>query len=367
MKIAVLYSGHLRTWERCKLNHEKNYITKDCDLYFYTYDKPGDTNYKQFIQIPGTYYDKVEHRYDANKNPITCTDATLQIWHNLFVGFCLVPKDYDVYVKSRCDIELSGKVDFSKYDIKANNVYIPYGNDHCGGINDQFAFGNYEVMKKYYSIYLEHQNLFQAGLTFHTEYYVTENLKKQGVNIVRLDITDSIVREINSPKMADIQTENPHDHWGFLEIKDNVVLDLGCGRTFNQTPTTPEYFLQQGAKQVIGVEMWPNEVEWFIELIKDERVFFNVDKVDYWQKLKFYLKFCNINIIKCDIEGDEKMFERANSEDLVNVKEIAFEYHNPDMKKLIKNNYESWGFKDIKIMSMNGFNADDQGVIHIKK
>jgi hypothetical protein len=193
MKIAILYSGHIRTFEQCFINQQENLLTENSDLYFYTYTNP-EVPYKQFIQIPGTYYDGLVHDYDSNKNPITSTDNTLQSWHNLFVGFCLVPVNYDVYVKSRCDIILSGKIDYSQYPMIDNTVYIPLGNDHCGGLNDQLAFGNYMSMKKYYSVYLEHLKMFQDGLTFHTEYYVTKNLERKGVNIVRIPVTNYIVR-----------------------------------------------------------------------------------------------------------------------------------------------------------------------------
>jgi hypothetical protein len=194
MKIAIIYSGHIRTWEQCKTNHENNLATNDCDLYFYTYTHPDNTTYKQFIQIPGTYYDGVIHDYDSNKNPVTSTDNTIQSWHNLFVSFCLVPMGYDVYVKSRCDITFSGKIDFSSYPIIDDVVYVPVGNDYCGGVNDQFAFGNYMSMKKYYSVYLEHYKMFQDGLTFHTEFYVTKNLERKGVKIIRIPITNYIQR-----------------------------------------------------------------------------------------------------------------------------------------------------------------------------
>jgi hypothetical protein len=99
-----------------------------------------------------------------------------------------------VYVKSRTDIILGGGINFNDYDINDENIFIPWGNDHCGGVNDQFAFGSHKVMKKYFSVYLEHGNLFREGKTFHTEFYVTENLKKQGVVINRLNITNTIVR-----------------------------------------------------------------------------------------------------------------------------------------------------------------------------
>ena len=194
MRIAVLYAGHLRTWEQCRPDQQEKFWTPETDLYFYTYTKPGNTDFKQFVQIPCSYYNEKVHDYDSNKNDITRTDNTLQSWHNLFVGFCLVPKGYDIYVKSRCDIKLSARINFNEFAITPHDIYIPKEGDYCGGVNDRFAFGSYEVMKKYYSVYLNHLKLFQAGLTFHTEFYVTENLKRQGVDIHRLNLEDTIIR-----------------------------------------------------------------------------------------------------------------------------------------------------------------------------
>jgi hypothetical protein len=196
MKIAILYSGALRTWNEVRENHENNLFTPDCDLFFYTDEEPENTKYKQYIQIPERYYDVPDGRYDSNKNPITNTANTLGMWHNMFIGWCLVPKGYDVYVKARCDSKLNKKIDFLYYDYSGNNIYIPVEGDFCGGVNDRFAFGNYDVMKKYFSIYIEHQNLFQQGLVFHTEYYLTENMKRKMLNIIRIPVTDSIIRGV---------------------------------------------------------------------------------------------------------------------------------------------------------------------------
>jgi hypothetical protein len=50
-------------------------------------------------------------------------------------------------------------------------------------------------MKAYYSVYLNHGKMFEDGLIFHTEEYVTENMKRCGLNIIRLPITNQIIRE----------------------------------------------------------------------------------------------------------------------------------------------------------------------------
>jgi hypothetical protein len=193
MRKAILYSGFLRSWNACKQNQ------LDCigegDKYFYTYELPDAVDYVQAIQIPEIYYAPIaEHLYMSNKNPFSSIDSPLNSWHNQYVNFCLVPQGYDVYIKSRCDIQLSGTINFNEFDINNTNIYILSGNDHYNGVNDQFAFGSYEIMKKYFSVYVNHRAVFDTGEMFHPEGYVTKNLQMLGVNIIRLNITNTILR-----------------------------------------------------------------------------------------------------------------------------------------------------------------------------
>lgn len=197
MKIALIYSGHLRTWEKCRGNQKDFIITPECDLYWHTYEKPFEEDIKFFLQIPGEFhkYEIGSHPYDQNRRPETSVANTLNQWHNNFVGFSMVPKIYDVYVRIRPDITFEKKIEFSEYDYNQNNIYIPHGHKYWGGVNDQIAFGNYEVMKKYYSVYLNHGEIFKHGKRFHTEEYVRENLERQGVNIIDVKVDNYIIRE----------------------------------------------------------------------------------------------------------------------------------------------------------------------------
>ncbi len=191
MRIATFYAGQKRTWERVKQNQLE--CIGESHNYFYTFEPIEDAY--QWIPIPQHFYPYLpDHPYVKNKNPYSSVDSTLNQWHNIFTSFCLVPNDYDLYIKSRCDIELSGKIDFSKYDINDTNIYIPKGNDHYEGVNDQFCFASYSVMKKYVSVYINHRDIFDSGMQFHPEGFATRNLERQGVNIVRLDITNTIIR-----------------------------------------------------------------------------------------------------------------------------------------------------------------------------
>jgi hypothetical protein len=195
MKVAVLYSGQIRTWNQCRANQESNLFTPETDLFFHTYTEPESTNYKQFIKIPDDYFDaNIVNQMYPNRNPVSTPFCVLQPWLNSFIGWCICPKEYDIYVRSRCDIQLSGKINFEDYVINDSEIYIPLGNDYCGGINDQFAFGNYHVMKTYFSIFTEFQNIYRDGVVFHPESYVTENLKRHGIHINRLSVTNTILR-----------------------------------------------------------------------------------------------------------------------------------------------------------------------------
>jgi hypothetical protein len=193
-RIAIIYTGHLRTWDKCRENQKANLWTEDTDLFFHTYEEPSHT-VKQFVKIPQEYHIINEHKYNDNRRPETSVGNTMNQWHNNFIGFCIVPNNYDIYVRCRADTTFSSRIDLNSYDYSDSKIYIPHGHNYYDGINDQVAWGNYETMKKYYSVYLNHADIFKDGVTFHTEGYVTENMKRQGLNIVRVPIDNFIIRQ----------------------------------------------------------------------------------------------------------------------------------------------------------------------------
>jgi hypothetical protein len=151
-------------------------------------------DYKQFIKINKDYYSPIpDHKFNYNRRPESEPHNGFNQWHNNFIGFSLVPTDYDVYVKSRCDICIDHKINFEDYTYDNNTIYIPTGNDFWG-INDQFAFGNYEVMKKYFNVYINKDDIFNSGTVYNPEIFVLQNLLMQNINIVRIPQTNWIVR-----------------------------------------------------------------------------------------------------------------------------------------------------------------------------
>jgi len=200
--IAFCYTGYLRSWADCWKNHRDNlWAGNTCALYFYTYENPlhidefrslinYDNNYvhTRHFECPHPFYDDPfgDHKWKVNKAPETQIHQVLNMMHNNLIGFSMIPKGYDFYVRVRPDMKFNGPLNFNDYEPKPNTIYIPKGHDYRG-LNDQFAFGDYDTMRKYYSVYLNASDLWNEGNLFNSEVFHLANLKKQGVEIVRIE------------------------------------------------------------------------------------------------------------------------------------------------------------------------------------
>ena len=76
---------------------------------------------------------------------------------------------------------------FNFNNIQENTIYIPEGNDHVGGINDQIAYGTFDVMKKYNNILLNVKTLMDNNLSiFHPESLHSANIQYHKIIINRV-------------------------------------------------------------------------------------------------------------------------------------------------------------------------------------
>lgn len=177
MTRAIIYSGFLRSWESVKANHIENIYGDHCCVYMEPEDKmqPQLTNHSPALHL--------------NAAGETSIINTLNQWRNRKAAFNLTEKDFGIYVIARTDIRFSGPIDFN---IQPGKIYIPSGNDHRDGINDQFAFGDYDVMKWYCDLYDHYRDYFNGGLIFHPETYLKHHLR--GIEVIRIPQTNEIVR-----------------------------------------------------------------------------------------------------------------------------------------------------------------------------
>ena len=176
-KVCSIYTGWLKTWERCRLNHALMLPPSNVVIH---YNENTNVLQKFTEDIWG---------YNKKKVPENIPINTMSMWYNMKEAFRLAPMSCDVYVRNRYDIEFEKPI---KYNIEPNTVYIPDGNDY-GGVNDQFAYGDYYSMAKYYSIIDSADELFQEH-TFHSETYMKHHLNKTGVRVIRISQRQIIIR-----------------------------------------------------------------------------------------------------------------------------------------------------------------------------
>jgi len=184
MKVCIIYSGWLRTWDRCRQNHETHLLPA-----------PAMTiHYSEFDHDLRPYAREDWEHYRENKAPETEPENTMNMWHNMYEAWRMAPPGLDCYVRNRYDIIFHGVINFADYEMTPNRVYIPTGGDYREGVNDQFAFGSYTAMEAYFDVYYDHAGHFAQGRMFHSESYLHWTLKDRGFEIVRIPQTNEIIR-----------------------------------------------------------------------------------------------------------------------------------------------------------------------------
>lgn len=162
-----------------------------------------------------------------------------------------------------------------------------------------------------------------------------------------------------------ILDESPEQHWNFLPVEDRVVLDLGCGINSEFTPT-PFYWLNKGAKKVIGVDSSQQSYDWFKQNLNLPNFVNIMDWVDRLEKFELYLGHFKPESVKMDIEGSEVLLGSLKDEYMDSVKDIAIEYHGVACRIVSETMLKKWGF-DITYYKFNQLELDFQGVIYGRK
>ena len=161
----------------------------------------------------------------------------------------------------------------------------------------------------------------------------------------------------------EIHTEDSSIHWTHFNTTDQNVLDLGCGRWHNNNDEelSPIYF-GRTANKVIGVDAHGGDIEFYINYTNNDPKFTFIYKhITNVNEVREWLTEYNITALKSDIEGDEKILLELTDEDLINVRELAIEYHNDSLKQDFLIKAKEWNFN---LKAEGKFvNIDNMGVL----
>jgi len=166
-----------------------------------------------------------------------------------------------------------------------------------------------------------------------------------------------------------ILSEKSKHHWPFLNTVGAVVLDIGCGR--HDTPdlpdTTPVY-LGREAKKIISVDASQKEIDFFNSSNLDENKFtFICRTIGSKEDILDLIREYDPTVIKCDIEEHETNFYGITSQEMVNVREIAIEYHTFEILEKIKNKMIEWEFVIHSEGKFGFVDAPQMGVLFARK
>ena len=166
-----------------------------------------------------------------------------------------------------------------------------------------------------------------------------------------------------------ITSENPENHWRFLNVKDKRVLDMGCSfwdSSFNEGwLSSSEYFISKDAIEVIGFDSAMQDIEKYEKLYgNDDRYNIFFLHMDSEEKMKYVLNQYKPQVIKCDIEGAEIFFDNITEEEIWFVDEIAIEYHNDPTREMCERKIKEWNFKNHQIYQLGEYDINRVGVYH---
>jgi hypothetical protein len=163
-----------------------------------------------------------------------------------------------------------------------------------------------------------------------------------------------------------IHSENPAEHWGFLPIDGETILDLGCGINNQEFTPTPMYWIQKGAKKVYGVDPSPQSYEWFKTNFNIKNFINIMDYVDRTEKFEIYFNVVKPTVAKIDVEGSEIFLNAINPSSLDGIRHIGIEYHNLSCLLSCESILKSQGY-ELTYYKFPHLDIDYQGVLHAHK
>lgn len=234
MKVAVCLSGHLRSFHQTYKSLQQNILSQfDCDVFIHTWDVLGVTphldgrlvliNTSQISdQIISAYNPKnirVEkpHRGSGERyrkylvdnrdpNGVVMMFYKIEACHNMARTFNR-RNNYDVFIRCRPDLEFTNKLNHQDLIEAANSdtLFLPeYG--HYAGLNDQFAFGNLNVMSTYSAVFSNLDSLI-SRTEFKPEFLLKEQVLSNNI-LVKFSDVKYVIRRSNGD-IFDNQIHSP--------------------------------------------------------------------------------------------------------------------------------------------------------------
>jgi hypothetical protein len=112
--------------------------------------------------------------YNENKYPQIKPRNSLSQRYSVWKSFDLLTGRYDAIIRMRFDWAIQTPIDVTTLPLDC--ITLPGDCPHHGGVNDQFAVGNYSNMKVYSELYQNIRALYLSGIPFCDEILLGQHL-----------------------------------------------------------------------------------------------------------------------------------------------------------------------------------------------
>lgn len=190
MKVAILISGRINTNRELYDSFCKQFDIQQNDTDVYVSHSPGYS--EKTIEEFKSLYNPVDMIQSDEKYPQEVLEfGTIHSrLHNVLCMFLnrkkafelLVKcgKTYDFIISTRCDLFFSDPIPWEtirEHKHNKNILFVPEGSD-WGGLNDQFAIGTFEPMKRYCDVFDNILPMVKSGIILHPETLLLNHMKR---------------------------------------------------------------------------------------------------------------------------------------------------------------------------------------------
>jgi hypothetical protein len=153
-------------------------------------------------------------------------------------------------------------------------------------------------------------------------------------------------------------SENPNEHWEFIECTNKVAIDLGCGRWEHveyrdpSWPTTPEWLLLKGASEVHAYDIDQAEVDWYNNVLAKKGITAYQKGISTVDDLRAIIEAHKPTVVKCDIEGYESTFLQLTDEEFLSIDFYALETHSDELYNQFVNRFNELNYQIIACIDL---------------
>lgn len=213
-KIAILYSGQPRAWRECFPNHMRYLFQPNMehqiDVYAHIWYHDADKTLKYFVEtlynVKGIEWEEpktFEHEtIKSDPNAYHPLNNIVSQAYSLWATWSMMDKyvqengEYDIVVRTRTDNWFAEPLGaLSDYDPKGLHITdIQSHEDYALG--DTFAWGDYEAMKAYCSMFPDFETMVEEGARVNPECLLGWAIKRNNIQVHRHPIYPKLYRDV---------------------------------------------------------------------------------------------------------------------------------------------------------------------------